>query len=173
MKDYTEEDISQLIQCKKLITDKPKAALKSSQNIRQNSLKLKDETESIFFEVILRQNIELTDRFTVGLKHLQSPEDSRIFLILRYNGRHAVPKTPKEHENLHYQFHSHYIVADDLNKDITEPREKKLENYTFFEEAVINFLHHINVENWTNETYFSNISSNLLNQDLFDDSQNY
>jgi hypothetical protein len=168
MKEYNPSEIDYLISCPKLITEGPKNSLKINASRKENSFKLSNEDETIFFEVIMRQSIIFPTRFSLGLKHLQSAEDSRTFLILRYNGAHGEPHNFKEESQPHYGFHSHKISSQDLNKNITEPQIVKIEEYTYFEEATLSFLKKINVLNWTMHPYFNILNANSLKDKLFD-----
>jgi len=88
MKTYTEEEITQLIECAKFVAELPKKAMVSKSGHRRNDMRLRSEDGELDFTVFIRVSCAFPENFSIGLVH--SPKDERgAICLLRFNGPHG------------------------------------------------------------------------------------
>lgn len=136
---YTDDNIQDLIACPKRVTDPPAREFKSENRHRRKDMRLQSTNgQSHNFEVFIRQSLEFAEDFSLGLVYM-SPEGKRMTLV-RFNGQHGQSNDPLDLAKTHFQYHIHTATAANLNDGRYEKHPAALARYASFEEATIDFL---------------------------------
>ena len=144
-----------IIMPKKIIKKSPHKILeKKSSTERECNLDLQSlDPQGNFFSVFIRQNINFTELFSIGLCYL--PEDKilgRIQLI-RYNGAHdnGAHYDKNRDKDGHYgNPHIHWITTEEMKSAVINPQPKHrkiTDKYTKFDEALAVFFEDMKIEN--------------------------
>lgn len=151
MKVYTDEEVSALIKCAKVIIDPPLKQAREERGSRRNGMIIQSKDKQYRFRVYIRQSVEFEEDFSVGLEYLPKDEAGS-FTLLRCNGKHGGHEAFPHHLN----YHIHTVKAEDINAGIKTERhiEPTLE-YASFLEAISYFLSFINLEGC--EKYFPEV----------------
>lgn len=149
-------DIEVLLKTKKTILQvKPKD--KSHYNHKETEITLEDENSNIF-NIFVRENIDLPERFSVWLIWYDQ-ESKQQFLLRRYNGSHW------EHTNKHSKEiikgnHIHYYEYDDLQTTYA----KKADDYQSVMEALKAMFEDIHTTNYQSKEFFPEFKKNLFSK---------
>jgi hypothetical protein len=159
MKEYTQEELEGLISCPKIIVDPPKREMMSENRYLRNSMRLESEDSEYIFSVFLRKSSKFSEDFSVGLIFHPIDQAESVDLI-RCNSKH-----PGKSDPVHFQFHIHWIVADDLNNGIRKLRNRKTtKEYGSFEEAIQYFSRLVKIKDADTDLFLSA----LLQTSIFD-----
>ena len=145
----------------------PKKIVKTSQNKGSRQwtdsrvlLKPVEENGSDY-EVFLKQNVNLTDSFSIGLRFRETKYDPYIILV-RYNGLHD--RIPNQPDNHHTNPHIHILTPEDLKRGLLEPKPGKIvitDEYYEFAEASEVFHRDTNIV----DNYLAFVPENLRYRD--------
>jgi hypothetical protein len=155
---FTEQDIANLIACRKEVVDPPRREMKLEGKMKRNEMTLRSADKKHEFRVFMRQTEEFQENFSIGLVYLPH-EDPGEFVLIRCNGQHGGTRLFPHHA----VYHIHSIRAEDLNAGIKEPRmvEQSIE-YASFAEALRIFCHRINLD--SADQYFPGLVQRRLFQ---------
>ncbi|MHB1462558.1 MAG: hypothetical protein ACYC1M_14820 [Armatimonadota bacterium] len=144
MPNYTNDDIVRMIGCPKRIIQQPKREMRAERGTIRNDMMLESEDGTNRFSVFMRRNEQFPENFTIGLRYLS--REGQSFNLYRCNGPHG------NHAELgfghpHFYYHSHHMMADDLNSVILAERHATIESgYASYEDAIFYFLNYVNVD---------------------------
>ena len=88
MKQYTQNELDDLISCEKEIYDPPKQDMREERGSRRNNMGLRSLDGSREFSVFMRINEDFPENFSIGLEYHPQEERGSICL-LRCNGPHG------------------------------------------------------------------------------------
>ena len=152
MKEYTQEELEDLIKCPKLISVPPKDDFEVQKGNRKNQMRLVSVDNERLFYAFMRQSEKFPENFSIGLNYRPKEQAEEVYLI-RCNYKHGYSNDPINKET-HFSFHIHWIQEQHLNSGIRKLRHKKsTDEYGTFQEAVMFFLKLVNVENFENYKY--------------------
>jgi hypothetical protein len=139
---FTEQDITDLISCRKEVIDPPRREMKIEGKMKRNEMTLRSSDNKHEFRVFMRQSEEFQENFSIGLDYLPH-EDPGEFNLIRYNGQHGGTKVFPHHA----VYHIHRMRAEDINAGKKAPRAiERTEEYASFTEALRIFCNHINLD---------------------------
>lgn len=156
MKQYTDDEIANLIACVKRVVDPPRRELRSDRGFLRNDVALQSEDGTLKFHVFIRINEKFPENFSIGLEHIPSDEPGSI-VLLRYNGPHG--------EHIFYPHHVHYHIheakADAIAAGMKPERHaENAKDYASYPEALAVFLRRINMDEA--DTHFPGVFQGLL-----------
>ena len=143
MKTYSEEEISQLIGCEKVVTEPPRKAMAPRRGHRRNDMRLRSKQSDKDFTVFMRINDEFPENFSIGLVH--SPKDERgTICLLRFNGPHGgFGWRADMHGSL---YHIHRAGPENIEAGKrAEAGGKATRAFASYEQALRHFLRQVNV----------------------------
>ncbi len=158
-KNYSQEEIDNLIQCEKTITDPPKRVMILESGHYRNNMKLVSSDQSHEFEVFIRVNKDFSENFSIGLIYV--PHDGSGSLpLIRCNGCHG------EHYNggqEHFiAYHVHLAKEDNLAEGLNPLKYAEIINdYATYQDALAYFIKRCNILNYQKHFSFLNNPENL------------
>lgn len=142
MKTYSDDEISALITCPKVIADPPSRQMKEERGHRRSGMTLRSKDNQFEFRVFMRQSLEFEEDFSVGLDYIPRDEAGSICL-LRCNGKHGGHQAHPHH----LSYHIHTVKAEDITAGIRLERHIEItEKYASFYDAIRLFISLINLE---------------------------
>ncbi|MCK6438850.1 MAG: hypothetical protein L6Q71_01455 [Planctomycetes bacterium] len=161
MATLTQQQIDDLIACRKVIVEPPRKEMTEERGSRRNDMRLTSEDRAHVFPVFMRINSTFQENFSAGLDYIVPGERDRICL-LRCNGPHG------EHVNEfldepdhHVTYHIHTAKAELLEQQKLPERYADItKEYATFEEALRYFLKRCNIAGW--EEHFPAIARRSL-----------
>jgi hypothetical protein len=141
---YSEDQIKELIECPKTVSDPPKREMRLFGADWRNDMTLTatNGTEGEF-SVFMRRNEDFPENFSIGLRY--QPNE---IVLVRCNGPRGTYNSGSGDANHpHWDFHIH--VASEKAQEAGERAEKyasKTEAYASFEEAIQHFLKAVNLD---------------------------
>jgi len=147
MKEYTQEELGELISCPKIITEAERKDLTLDRGHWRKRLILLSEDGKYKFSVFLRKADDFADDFSVGL--IFHPKDEKESLVLfRCNGPHEKTEDPALLKKDHFGYHIHKGKAEWINDGDREPKSSGLtKEYASFEESVYYFVQFTGIKN--------------------------
>ena len=138
---YSEDDLKNLITCRKRISQPPRDEMRREGNTLRNEMELESLDTQHSFYVFMRQSREFSENFSIGIDYLPRDEPGR-FCLLRCNGRHG---GNREHPH-HSHCHIHRSTAGDVNAGIRAERHiEQIGEYASYRDALFYFLKLINI----------------------------
>ena len=137
---YTEEFVSELINCSKRVIDPPKALKIDRGNFKTN-FTLQSVDGKYNFYAFIRKNEKFPENFSVGLDYNPREEKGTIQL-LRCNGPHG------EHVQYphHIVCHIHKATADRINSGLKPEGNFEITNrYATLEDALQFYINYVNI----------------------------
>ena len=157
--EYTDEVLEQLIACPKRISQPPRKGMKPDGKHSRNDMELESLDGNHGFRAFMRQSLEFTEDFSVGLEYLPKDEPGR-FCLVRCNGMHGGHQVHPHHGKCHI----HRCTADDVNAGRRVERHiQPTCEYAAFPDALRYFLRTVNVQLADRSQHFPR----LLQGDLF------
>lgn len=157
---YTDDDLAQLISCAKRILQAPKKEMRTEGQMQRNEMTLESLDGRHQFRVYLRQSLQFSENFSIGLDYAPMDEPGT-FCLLRCNSMHGAHRIHPHH--LHY--HIHRCKAEDVNAGLRDARHVEVTlEYAAFRDALSYFLVRVNVQLADRSQYFPGITQ----PDLFD-----
>ena len=151
------QEIEELIQCPKRITEPPKKDMQLVNGHWRNDMKLQSISEMHEFSVFMRKNEDFEENFSIGLVYHPMEVRGDIHL-LRCNGPHG-PHVLFDH---HDRFHIHKADSKNLDSGMRAERNAYItKEYASFQDALGYFLKKCNIMNW--EQHFRDV----LQRELF------
>ena len=161
MREYTQQELDDLISCKKKIIEPPKDEMILVNKYLRNDMKLKSIDEEYEFSVFMRKSLEFQTNFSVGLVYRPKDHPEEIHLI-RCNSAHRFIYNSIS-EDPHFITHIHRANADDLNSGIRRPKTKEItEAYTTYESAVIHLMSLISVQDLDSCDYLARLKQTSI-----------
>lgn len=147
MKEYTQAELDDLINCPKEIIELARRDLRLEGNQRRNDMRLRAEGDDREFRVFMRMHNEFNENFSIGLVHL--PKDgSGELALLRCNGPHGEYNANFDPEHPHAEFHVHRASEAAIRAGFRpEKRAERTERFASYREAFAYFLQEINIVN--------------------------
>lgn len=143
MKTFTDDELSKLINCPKLVVDPPRREMRVDGKMKRNDMVLKSTDGQHAFRVFMRQSDEFPENFSIGLVY-QPGEEPGSFPLIRCNGQHGGERVHPHHA----VFHIHRTKAADINAGILEARGiEGTTAYASYKEALAHFCAMIQMEN--------------------------
>jgi len=153
----SDQEIEELIQCPKRITEPPKKEMQLVDGHWRNDMKLQSVSEMHEFSVFMRKNEDFEENFSIGLVYHAREVRGNIHL-LRCNGPHG-PHVLFDH---HDRFHIHKADSKNLDSGMRAERNAYItKEYASFQDALGYFLKKCNIVNW--EQHFRDV----LQRELF------
>lgn len=145
----TDQEIERLIQLPKTVhSRKPAKGYREENRHRRCDLDLHSTPSELIFTVFIRQNIEFSENFSIGLRYKTGNSELGTVTLIRYNGPHRKPS--HQSDSHHYRYHIHRITSAEIASGNLQPQERAREittRYRSFEEAVAVFFRDIKVSN--------------------------
>jgi len=159
MKEYTQQELDDLISCEKDICDPPKKDMRKERGSRRNNMRLRGRDGSLEFSVFMRINEDFPEDFSIGLEYHPQEERGSICL-LRCNGPHGdflgspIPSS-------HFHYHIHKAKSQNLASGLRAERGGEVtDTYASYDQALHHFLRVIHAVNA--EEYFPGLQAPLL-----------
>ena len=149
MKDYTDEEISRLITCDKVIVEPPRKDMRSVDGHKRNGMKLQSKDGNDDFTVFMRVNEAFPENFSIGL--VVHPKDVPGDVhLLRCNGPHGDYNgtLTTDPNDIHPHFCHHVHKATEANiRDgfLPERTAVRTKGYAAFEDALTFFVTETNI----------------------------
>ena len=138
MKQYTQQEIDDLIRCPKVVTEAPRPSFKDEYRHRSNGFRVATSDGEHRFRVFLRQSLEFVEDFSIGL--LYEPKDGRSFLLVRFNGQHDIA-IEGDDVRTHFTYHVHLAEAGRVNNGFYDSLPARTTgDYASFNEALEAFF---------------------------------
>lgn len=143
---YTDEEIEHLINCRKIIVEKPKKEMIVERGTERNGMLLAAKDEQYSFQVFMRQLIAFPERFSIGLVYNPSDSPDKL-ILLRCNGAHGEHKN-KVIDNVtipgcHIHRATNAAIVEGL---AAEAHAKATDAFFSYEQALIYFFQIANIE---------------------------
>jgi hypothetical protein len=143
MKDYTKEELEDLIGCRKQIIEPPKKEMVIDRGYSRNGMRLQSQDGNHDFEVFIRINDDFEENFSIGLIYFPRDERGDIHL-LRCNGPHGPHREIEHHRNF---YHIHLADPEKIKSGLKPERSAYLTGeYASFQEALIYFIRRCNIK---------------------------
>lgn len=147
------EELQTLLNCPKVISEKPKKAFSVRQGSEHNDFKLISiDNNELNFRVFMRKNSKFSENFSVGLEYIVKGLEDDIKLV-RFNGVHKHINKIINDEKFE-TFHVHTVTQQAIEEGL-KPESYAIitEEYKTFEEALILFWKRVNIQDDIH-TYF-------------------
>ena len=140
-------NVEELITCKKRITRRKRPQFKEDNRHYRMDIDLACEMPNVRMSMFLRKLVDFPEDFSIGLK-LIGPNvfKEQDIVLVRFQGPHGGQSAKKSLEDLHNAYHVHEYTQDDLNCRRRKPSFKEDGHFSSFEEAIILFMEHCNIE---------------------------
>ena len=156
----TPEKIIELISIGKIIQEKPKPKEKNRWSHQELWFIAFSQDHQYIFEVFMRQNAHLPERFSIGISW---KTDEWSVWLFRYNGTHAPHRNRLTWEEVTWP-HIHSYNTEYINAGLEyDAYAQETDLYISYEEAQLQFFKAMNVINYAD--YFPNIET--MNNNLF------
>jgi len=161
MREYTQQELDDLISCMKTIIEPPRNEMILVNRHLRNDMKLRSIDEKYDFSVFMRKSIEFQTNFSVGLVYRPKDHPEEIHLI-RCNSAHRFIYISIS-EDPHFATHIHRADASNLNSGKREPKKKEITDaYTSYEGAVIYFMSLITVQDIDSCEYLAQLKQTSM-----------
>lgn len=147
---YTDEEIENLMKCKKHIIDPPSKEYKEERGQLKKNFTLQSSNGEYNFNVFIRGSMHFKENFSIGMDYNPKEEKGTIYLI-RCNGAHG-ENTVFPH---HATFHIHKASAHTINNGLKpESNIEETSEYASLDEAVQFFSKEVNIDITDRKKYF-------------------
>ncbi len=152
---FTDDEIKKLVAIpKKIKARSPARGYKEENGHKRCSLILEFSAKvGEAFSVFIRQNTQLIENYSIGLRYQTSDRVLGAITLVRYNGPHG---EASQHQDGHYDKpHIHCLTAEELRAGSVQPQERRREltgKYRTFEDALKVFFKDVGVMNY--QKYF-------------------
>ena len=139
-----DKEIEKLIATpKSILKPPPKDFRQEGQHLRKD-FTLQSTEGNLQFGVFVRRHIDFQENFSIGL--IFYPVDDRSITLFRCNGNHGeVVKEPLR-PSPHFDYHTHVITSEDIQKGVREPSFPEITKYyASYEEALRYFIKNVNI----------------------------
>jgi len=138
---YADENLVQLIICPKRISKPPRKEMKTDGKHLRDDMELESLDGEHIYRVFMRQSLEFSENFSIGLDYV--PRDERkSFCLIRYNGMHG---SNSSHQH-HLRFHIHRCRAKDVNAGLRDASHVEVtEKYAAFRDALSHFIREVKI----------------------------
>ena len=144
----TETAIQELIRCPKQARKVERRRMLAENRSLRNAVTLISRNEKYTFKLFLRQSLEFSEDFSVGLiwtnavKHIGIGKD---IILIRYQGPHDSGKPFGE--DLHNEYHVHEISPEDIkNRRYLRPGNKSVSrDFSSFSGALFSFVDYCSI----------------------------
>lgn len=158
MSEHTQEQIDDLISCRKEITEPPKKNSVLLHGSYRNDFKC--ASGGRLFSVFMRQNFALPENFSVGLMY--SADDGHKLMLMRCNGPHGPHSETFSGPPWHEGFHIHLASKDMIDAGRKPEAHAELtREFAGYESALRYFLKRANIK-WSVKEF-----PNLTDQTTF------
>lgn len=113
MRDYSQQELEDLIACPKRVTEPPRKDLEEARGHKRNRMGLTSVDGQHDFFLFIRVNSTFAENFSVGLTYI-SREDGRELALLRCNGSHGDINRSFA-GGAHFTYHVHRTEAARVN----------------------------------------------------------
>lgn len=142
--------IDELVKCDKEIINKRRPEFKIDQAHKKLNLPLQClDGSNNNMTMFIRRLLAFPEDFTIGLR-LDTPNNLAEFamVLVRFQGPHGGQSEKRDIKDLHNSYHIHYYSQEDYNrrKRVASIDNKRLANFSSFEEAVCQFLGYCNIK---------------------------
>jgi hypothetical protein len=139
-------EIEKLIMMPKIITETPAKEFKQEDKHLRKDFTLQSKEGDLQFGVFIRRHIEYQENFSIGLVYY--PADDKSMILFRCNGNHGEVVEDPLRPSDHFDYHTHTITSDDIQKGIREPSFSGVtKDYASYEEAFVYFIKRANIQN--------------------------
>ena len=138
--------IEELINCKKIITQKPKRDFyqdKQNKYILRNDFKCESIDGKYQFEVFMRRHTEIFTSFSIGLVFVNKKEKNSKVNLVRCNGKHFHKNKAIDNKSFN-DFHIH--IANDKQIERVKSFDAIEADYLSFSAALICFCNLCNIQ---------------------------
>ena len=158
----TDDEVLDLLNIPKSIDAKtPAVGFREVNGYRRCELELSTTEGGPTFSVFVRQNLEFTENYSIGLRYFTGDTRLGSITLVRYNGPHGEYSL---HTDGHFNAtHIHRITAEELASGSSQPQEKHREitdRYGTFDQALFAFFTDTKVVDY--EQRFPNLSQMRL-----------
>lgn len=137
---YTDELITELISCQKMIVEPPKE-LKGRNSFLKKQFSLTSVDGNYSFNGFITKSLIFSENFSIGLAFNPKEEKGKI-ILLRCNGPHGAIKNVSHHAVCHI----HKATADRINAGLKPEGSIELtQEYSTIEDAIQFYVKHINL----------------------------
>jgi hypothetical protein len=155
---YTDDDLTRLITCAKRISQAPRKDMRTEGQMQRNEMELESLDGAHSFRVFLRQSLQFSENFSIGMDYLPKDEPGS-FCLLRCNGMHGAHKVHPHHLHCHI----HRSKAEDVNAGLRVERHiEPTTEYAAFRDALRYFLLRVSVQSTDLSQYFPGIAQSDL-----------
>lgn len=145
MKEYTQNELDDLIACPKGITDPPRREMRLESNQRRNDMRLRSQDGDRDFRVFMRVHDLFNENFSIGLVHLPKDGSGEV-VLLRCNGPHGEYNDRFDPGHPHAEFHVHRATEEAIRAGFRpEKRADRTVHFASYSEALSWFLQEVNI----------------------------
>lgn len=143
--ELTKDLLEELKTCNKFIENvKPKTS-KQQYNHKQQKISLFDNAHKYYFEIFMRQNIDLLQDFSVWLKYKGQEWE---VILCRYNGDHGEHRNKLDGYKIRW-FHKHTYNMEYVQEWLSDDAFATATNdYQSIEEALLQVFKDYNIQNY-------------------------
>jgi hypothetical protein len=157
---YTQEEIDELIACAKTVSEPPKRDMRLDRGHFRNDMRLKSVDGDREFRVFMRRNEDFPENFSVGLAFLPKDGTGEL-MLLRCNGPHGAFNDAFDPGHPHWDFHVHRASAATIEAGLREEKTAALSrDFASYEEALLYFIRAANVSDAA--AYFGDVTQAKL-----------
>lgn len=148
---YTDDELSDLIACPKVITNPPHREMRLDGQHWRNEMDLvASDDKALTFHVFMRRNDNIPENFSIGLD-FRHVEERDTICLLRCNGPHG--RYLGQRDPAHIRRHIHYARAENIEAGARAERGGvETDEYSSYEDALAYFLQQTGIEHA--EEYF-------------------
>ncbi len=147
VRNYSREEIDQLIRCPKMIVEPPKKELRLERGSKRNDMTLTSIDSELKFTVFMRINADFEENFSIGLEYYPKDEKGSVCLV-RCNGPHGEFLGGSMTPSAHFFYHIHMGKAENLEAGLRAERSgEPTKKFASYSEALSVFLNMINAVN--------------------------
>ena len=157
---YTQQEIDDLIACPKVISEAPKREMKLDRGLFRNDMRLKSTDEKMEFRVFMWRSEDLPENFSIGLAFLAKDGSGEV-VLLRCNGPHGGYNGSFDPGHPHYDYHVHRASVEMIEAGMRPESAAAISNdFASYEGALLYFLRATNVTDA--RTYFADHAQGIL-----------
>ena len=157
---YTQQEIDNLIDCPKVISEAPKREMKLDRGHFRNDMRLKSTDGAFGFRVFMRRNEDLPESFSIGLVFLAN-DGSGELVLLRCNGPHGGYNDTLDLDHPHWDYHVHRASPAMIEAGMRpEKAATRSNDFASYEEATQYFLQATNITDARN--HFADLVQGIL-----------
>lgn len=144
---YSQQFLDDLIKTPKKILEPSKKEMRLENKHYRNEFKCESQNGEFLFNVFLRQSVDFSENFSIGLRYL--PKDDESVILCRFNGPHGGWKDSPHH----WKPHIHLAKRENMEKGLSSESYVEITSrYTTFYDAVPTFMEYCCIIDW--RSYF-------------------